>query len=217
MIKTSLRFYLFLCAVWFVKTQPGGSAEAVSQHVVQTGQWKLFVFTWDVTSVLSSTCFLMGPLKQLKRMFEPTRLIATIVMLVGLFMAGWLGLAQWLGTSLSVCLTFKGLKLWLFQQLCLVLTLCAVFWVSRQYRIWNETLQKKFFLFCEVWSLDCNGLLSFSVGQKGPGYPLLYFAVFGHDLVSVTASLPSGVWLSDHCHMADSPYRILAAAGLARH
>ncbi|XP_064413407.1 vesicle transport protein SFT2B isoform X2 [Latimeria chalumnae] len=31
---------------------------------------------------LGSTLFLMGPLKQLKRMFEPTRLIATIVMLV---------------------------------------------------------------------------------------------------------------------------------------
>ncbi|XP_062048692.1 vesicle transport protein SFT2B isoform X1 [Lepus europaeus] len=30
----------------------------------------------------SSTIFLMGPLKQLKRMFEPTRLIATIMVLV---------------------------------------------------------------------------------------------------------------------------------------
>lgn len=29
-----------------------------------------------------STCFLMGPLKQLKTMFEPKRLIATVVMLV---------------------------------------------------------------------------------------------------------------------------------------
>uniref|UniRef100_A0AAZ3RUZ8 Vesicle transport protein n=1 Tax=Oncorhynchus tshawytscha TaxID=74940 RepID=A0AAZ3RUZ8_ONCTS len=44
-----------------------------------------------------STCFLMGPLKQLKRMFEPTRLIATCVML-----------------------------------LCLILTLCAVFWWGKK-------------------------------------------------------------------------------------
>lgn len=29
-----------------------------------------------------STIFLMGPVKQLKRMFEPTRLIATILVLV---------------------------------------------------------------------------------------------------------------------------------------
>ncbi|KAG8583119.1 hypothetical protein GDO81_008286 [Engystomops pustulosus] len=44
-----------------------------------------------------STCFLMGPLKQLKKMFEPTRLIATIVML-----------------------------------LCLVCTLCSVFWWQKK-------------------------------------------------------------------------------------
>lgn len=37
----------------------------------------------------ASTCFLMGPLRQLKRMFEPTRLIATIVMLVSPFGLGW--------------------------------------------------------------------------------------------------------------------------------
>ncbi|TMS04678.1 Vesicle transport protein SFT2A [Larimichthys crocea] len=56
---------------------------------------KLFAvfYTLGNVAALASTCFLMGPLKQLKRMFEPTRLIATIVML-----------------------------------LCLVLTLCAVFW-----------------------------------------------------------------------------------------
>uniref|UniRef100_H2M6I7 Vesicle transport protein n=1 Tax=Oryzias latipes TaxID=8090 RepID=H2M6I7_ORYLA len=56
---------------------------------------KLFgvFYTLGNISALASTCFLMGPLKQLKRMFEPTRLIATIVML-----------------------------------LCLILTLCAVFW-----------------------------------------------------------------------------------------
>uniref|UniRef100_A0A672KRC5 Vesicle transport protein n=1 Tax=Sinocyclocheilus grahami TaxID=75366 RepID=A0A672KRC5_SINGR len=32
-------------------------------------------------TLFHSTCFLMGPFKQLKRMFEPTRLIATIMML----------------------------------------------------------------------------------------------------------------------------------------
>uniref|UniRef100_V9LHL8 Vesicle transport protein n=1 Tax=Callorhinchus milii TaxID=7868 RepID=V9LHL8_CALMI len=33
-------------------------------------------------STLASTVFLMGPVKQCKRMFDPTRLIATIVMLI---------------------------------------------------------------------------------------------------------------------------------------
>ncbi|XP_051504070.1 vesicle transport protein SFT2A isoform X2 [Myxocyprinus asiaticus] len=44
---------------------------------------KLFAvfYTLGNIAALSSTCFLMGPLKQLKRMFEPTRLIATILML----------------------------------------------------------------------------------------------------------------------------------------
>ncbi|XP_062497935.1 vesicle transport protein SFT2A [Pezoporus occidentalis] len=56
---------------------------------------KLFAvfYTLGNIAALASTCFLMGPLKQLKAMFEPKRLIATVVML-----------------------------------LCLILTLCAVFW-----------------------------------------------------------------------------------------
>ncbi|CAI5653817.1 unnamed protein product [Oreochromis niloticus] len=60
---------------------------------------KLFAvfYTLGNVAALASTCFLMGPLKQLKRMFEPTRLIATIVML-----------------------------------LCLVLTLCSVFWWGKK-------------------------------------------------------------------------------------
>nr|XP_033798301.1 vesicle transport protein SFT2B isoform X2 [Geotrypetes seraphini] len=38
-------------------------------------------YTLGNVASLGSTIFLMGPLKQLKRMFEATRLIATIVML----------------------------------------------------------------------------------------------------------------------------------------
>ncbi|KAM6418436.1 vesicle transport protein SFT2B isoform 2-T2 [Pluvialis apricaria] len=43
----------------------------------------LFVVFYTLGNIASigSTLFLMGPMKQLKRMFEPTRLIATIVML----------------------------------------------------------------------------------------------------------------------------------------
>ncbi|XP_053317310.1 vesicle transport protein SFT2A isoform X2 [Spea bombifrons] len=46
---------------------------------------KLFAvfYTLGNIAALCSTCFLMGPVKQLKRMFEPTRLIATILMLWG--------------------------------------------------------------------------------------------------------------------------------------
>ncbi|XP_019331943.1 vesicle transport protein SFT2B isoform X2 [Alligator mississippiensis] len=38
-------------------------------------------YTLGNIASIGSTVFLMGPMKQLKRMFEPTRLIATIIML----------------------------------------------------------------------------------------------------------------------------------------
>ncbi|KAB0405942.1 hypothetical protein E2I00_012949, partial [Balaenoptera physalus] len=47
------------------------------------GGIKLFAvfYTLGNIAALASTCFLMGPVKQLKKMFETTRLLATIVML----------------------------------------------------------------------------------------------------------------------------------------
>ncbi|XP_043925461.1 vesicle transport protein SFT2A isoform X2 [Protopterus annectens] len=49
---------------------------------------KLFAvfYTLGNLAALASTCFLMGPVKQLKRMFEPTRLIATIVVILCLIL-----------------------------------------------------------------------------------------------------------------------------------
>ncbi|KAF3831341.1 hypothetical protein GH733_000078 [Mirounga leonina] len=48
------------------------------------GGIKLFAvfYTFGNLAALASTCFLMGPVKQLKKMFETTRLLATIIMLV---------------------------------------------------------------------------------------------------------------------------------------
>ncbi|KAF5914876.1 hypothetical protein HPG69_010942 [Diceros bicornis minor] len=47
------------------------------------GGIKLFAvfYTLGNIAALASTCFLMGPMKQLKKMFETTRLLATVVML----------------------------------------------------------------------------------------------------------------------------------------
>ncbi|EFB23857.1 hypothetical protein PANDA_021427, partial [Ailuropoda melanoleuca] len=39
-------------------------------------------YTLGNIASIGSTVFLMGPMKQLKRMFEPTRLIATVMVLV---------------------------------------------------------------------------------------------------------------------------------------
>nr|XP_031535745.1 vesicle transport protein SFT2A isoform X1 [Vicugna pacos] len=48
------------------------------------GGIKLFAvfYTFGNIAALASTCFLMGPMKQLKKMFETTRLLATIIMLL---------------------------------------------------------------------------------------------------------------------------------------
>uniref|UniRef100_A0ABI7Z438 Vesicle transport protein n=3 Tax=Felinae TaxID=338152 RepID=A0ABI7Z438_FELCA len=48
------------------------------------GGIKLFAvfYTLGNIAALASTCFLMGPMKQLKKMFETTRLLATIIMLL---------------------------------------------------------------------------------------------------------------------------------------
>ncbi|NXI51179.1 SFT2B protein, partial [Chloroceryle aenea] len=43
-------------------------------------------YTLGNIASIGSTLFLMGPVKQLKRMFEPTRLMATIVMLLCLIL-----------------------------------------------------------------------------------------------------------------------------------
>lgn len=43
----------------------------------------IFYTLGNVTSMLS-TCFLMGPFKQIQKMFAPTRLVATIVVLVSI-------------------------------------------------------------------------------------------------------------------------------------
>ncbi|XP_050567739.1 vesicle transport protein SFT2B isoform X1 [Cygnus atratus] len=43
-------------------------------------------YTLGNIASIGSTLFLMGPMKQLKRMFEPTRLIATVVMLLCLIL-----------------------------------------------------------------------------------------------------------------------------------
>ncbi|NXS98128.1 SFT2A protein, partial [Jacana jacana] len=65
-----------------------------------------------------STCFLMGPLKQLKAMFEPKRLVATIVMLLFLV--------------LTLCAVFWWNKKGLAVLFC-ILQFLAMTWYSLSY------------------------------------------------------------------------------------
>lgn len=81
---------------------------------------KLFAvfYTFGNVAALASTCFLMGPLKQLKRMFEPTRLVATIVMLLCL--------------ALTLCAVFWWHKRGLAIIFC-ILQFLAMTWYSISY------------------------------------------------------------------------------------
>ncbi|XP_077198149.1 vesicle transport protein SFT2B [Paroedura picta] len=90
-------------------------------------------YTLGNISSLGSTIFLMGPMRQLKRMFEPTRLIATIVMLLCLV--------------LTLCSAFwwhnKGLAL-----IFCVLQFFALAWYSISYIPFARDAVKKCFAVC---------------------------------------------------------------------
>ncbi|XP_068088013.1 vesicle transport protein SFT2A isoform X2 [Hyperolius riggenbachi] len=88
---------------------------------VPTAGIKLFAvfYTLGNVAALASTCFLMGPLKQFKKMFEPTRLIATVIML-----SNSVEFAP-IVRMVSPTSDSQGGSLY---HLCLVCTLCAVFW-----------------------------------------------------------------------------------------
>ncbi|XP_037681338.1 vesicle transport protein SFT2B isoform X1 [Choloepus didactylus] len=95
----------------------------------------LFAVFYTIGNIasLGSTIFLMGPMKQLKRMFEPTRLIATIVML--------------LCFALTLCSAFwwhnKGLAL----IFCILQSL-ALTWYSISYIPFARDAVKKCFAVC---------------------------------------------------------------------
>ncbi|XP_053900450.1 vesicle transport protein SFT2B [Malaclemys terrapin pileata] len=90
-------------------------------------------YTLGNIASLGSTFFLMGPMRQLKRMFEPTRLIATIVMLLCLI--------------LTLCSAFwwhnKGLAL-----IFCILQFFALAWYSISFIPFARDAMKKCFTVC---------------------------------------------------------------------
>ncbi|XP_037247207.1 vesicle transport protein SFT2A-like isoform X3 [Falco biarmicus] len=75
-------------------------------------------YTLGNIAALASTCFLMGPVKQLKAMFEPKRLIATILVLLFLV--------------LTLCAVFWWNKKGLALLFC-ILQMLAMTWYSLSY------------------------------------------------------------------------------------
>ncbi|XP_054841922.1 vesicle transport protein SFT2A [Eublepharis macularius] len=96
---------------------------------------KLFAvfYTLGNISALASTCFLMGPMKQLKKMFEPTRLLATLVMLFSFI--------------LTLCAVFWWHKKGLAVLFC-ILQFLAMTWYSLSYIPYARDAVMKCFTSC---------------------------------------------------------------------
>ncbi|XP_044277286.1 vesicle transport protein SFT2A [Varanus komodoensis] len=99
------------------------------------GGIKLFAVFYTIgnTAALASTCFLMGPVKQLKRMFEPTRLLVTIVMLLSFI--------------LTLCAVFWWHKKGLAVLFC-ILQFLAMTWYSLSYIPYARDAVMKCFTSC---------------------------------------------------------------------
>ncbi|XP_020664253.1 vesicle transport protein SFT2A [Pogona vitticeps] len=99
------------------------------------GGMKLFAVFYTIGNIaaLASTCFLMGPLKQLKKMFEPTRLLITIVMLFSFI--------------LTLCAVFWWEKKGLALLFC-IMQFLAMTWYSLSYIPYARDAVMKCFTSC---------------------------------------------------------------------
>lgn len=94
------------------------------------GKPKEFAILYTIGNIiaLSSTCFLMGPCKQIKSMFKPVRAVATIVYLLALIM-----------TVVSACVWENTLLVIVF----LVCQCCAGIWYALSYIPFGRAMMKK--------------------------------------------------------------------------
>lgn len=95
----------------------------------------LFAIFYTLGNVLaiSSTCFLMGPVNQLKKMFSKTRIIATIIMIVALVM-----------TLVAAFVVHKKL----LTLLMVIIQFLAMTWYSLSYIPYARDAAKKCFASC---------------------------------------------------------------------
>ncbi|XP_067676621.1 vesicle transport protein SFT2B-like [Haliotis asinina] len=96
----------------------------------------MFAVLYTVGNILSlsSTCFLMGPLNQLKKMFAKTRIIATILVLVMFVLTIVFATALKNGAALAI--------------LCCILQFLALTWYSLSYIPFARDAVKKCFAGC---------------------------------------------------------------------
>jgi len=86
------------------------------------------LYTIGNVCLLGSSLFLIGPMRQLKMMFNPVRLIATLIYLGAL------------AFTLFVAITTKSALLVL---ICVIIQVCAIVWYVASYLPFAQTLLKK--------------------------------------------------------------------------
>ena len=86
-------------------------------------------YTLGVVCSLSGSCFLMGPIRQIKRMFAKTRIVTTIIFLLAIVM-----------TLISAFAFKNGWLVLLF----VIIQYCAFTWYSLSYIPYGRTAVKKF-------------------------------------------------------------------------
>ncbi|KAG7171168.1 vesicle transport protein SFT2A-like isoform X2 [Homarus americanus] len=90
-------------------------------------------YTLGNVMAISSTCFLMGPINQCKKMFAKTRIIATIIMILALIMT----------LIAALVIHKKALAI-----LMVVIQFCAMTWYSLSYIPYARDAAKKCFGSC---------------------------------------------------------------------
>eukprot|EP01123_Difflugia_compressa_P011967 TRINITY_DN4964_c0_g2_i1.p1 TRINITY_DN4964_c0_g2~~TRINITY_DN4964_c0_g2_i1.p1 ORF type:complete len:125 (+),score=21.83 TRINITY_DN4964_c0_g2_i1:2-376(+) len=99
------------------------------------GDIKNFAILYSIGNVITitSTCFLMGPMKQLKSMVETSRIVSTIIFFVAL------------GATLAVALILgERPGTWILVLLCVIIQWLAFTWYSISYIPFAQTCVKKF-------------------------------------------------------------------------
>ncbi|XP_019880401.2 vesicle transport protein SFT2A [Aethina tumida] len=94
----------------------------------------VFYTLGNITS-MASTCFLMGPFNQFKKMFAPTRIIATVVVFISLIM-----------TIISAVALHKAILALLF----IIIQFLAMTWYSLSYIPYARDAVKKTVMTCVV-------------------------------------------------------------------
>ncbi|KAL0221298.1 hypothetical protein RCL1_001152 [Eukaryota sp. TZLM3-RCL] len=125
-LSKKTRFYGFIItfAVGFVC---GFFAIMMLPSAIVTGKSFAFLYAVGHLCAIGSTCFLLGPMKQLKKMFKPDRIMATTAYLVSVF--------------LVLILALRGLTVILLLPLVIVSFCCLLYYIASYFPFGRRMLR----------------------------------------------------------------------------